>query len=38
MHMKLMTSEFNGINDTAYINNIMSICCLCFVGMASNLV
>jgi hypothetical protein len=35
--MKLMASAFNDINDTAFINNIMSRCCLCFVGMASNM-
>lgn len=38
MHMKLMAGEFNGINETAFISNIMSRFCLCFVGMASKLV
>lgn len=36
MHMKFMVTAFNGINDTAFINNIMNRCCLCFVGMARN--
>ena len=38
IHMKLMASAFDDVNDTAFINNIMSRCCLCFVGMASNIV
>jgi hypothetical protein len=36
MHMKLMAGTFNGINDIAFLNNIMNGCCLCFVGMARN--
>jgi hypothetical protein len=38
IRVKSMASAFNGINDMAFINNIMSGCCLCLVGMASNIV